>query len=236
MDLVVSFLKDFLVVFATLLPIINPPGQVPIFLSLTHDIPNVDRQEIARKIAVYGFFLLLFSMAIGSYILKFFGISTATVQVGGGLLVVATGWSLLRADDSARSDGGGATADSNIPKETLDASRAAWSKRAFYPLTFPNTVGPGSISVAVTLGANLRNSRGVNEGEILLVFASLAAIFVISLVIFICFRYAPKIMSWLGEIGTLIFLRLSAFILMCLGVQIMWNGISELIKSLQVTV
>lgn len=222
-------------VFLTLLPIINPPGQVPIFLSLTRDIPKENQIEIARKIGVYGFFILLFSMAIGSFILKFFGISTATVQVGGGLLVIATGWSLLRTDDSAKSDTAAATADSNIPKETLEASRAAWSKRAFYPLTFPNTVGPGSISVAVTLGASLRTSLGKNEGEILLIIASLTAILVTSLVIFICFRYAWKIMSWLGEIGTLIFLRLSAFILVCLGVQIMWNGISELVKSMHVT-
>jgi len=233
MEIAVQFVKDFFIVIVTLLPIINPAGQVPVFISLTHDIPADDRREIARKISVYGFFLLIFSMAIGSYILKFFGISTSTVQVGGGFLVMVTGWNLLRADDSAKNDAVVGSTDSNIPKETAAASRAAWTKRAFYPLTFPNTVGPGSISVAVTLGATLRTARTIGQGEILLIIANVAALVVTALAIFVCYRYASRITAWLGEIGTIIFLRLSAFILLCLGVQIMWNGIAELIKSLQ---
>ena len=125
-----------------LLPIVNPLGSAPIFLSMTSWAPTEVRQVLASRIAVNAFVLVLASIFFGSYILGLFGISLPIVQIGGGLLVAAAGWRLLSPGAEKLSDGG-----------------TAWSaeqviERAFYPLTFPLTVGPGSISVAITLGAN----------------------------------------------------------------------------------
>ncbi|HWU42708.1 MAG TPA: MarC family protein [Bdellovibrio sp.] len=220
-EYIVIFFKDLLVVIAGLVPIINPMGQMPIFLSLTQDIRKEDRKVLAKKIATYGFFLLLVSMLIGTYVLKFFGISLSAVQIGGGLLVVKTGWSLLEADDSGESK--------KVSIEGPELLQAAYARRAFYPLTFPLTVGPGSVSVAITLGVN---SRAEGHVEIVSLIATTLGLFIVSGIVFLCFRFADRLVAKLGEIGTVVILRMSAFILLCLGIQIIWNGLSELIPHL----
>lgn len=209
---------------AALIPIINPMGQMPIFLSLTEDIPREDRRILAKKIAVYGFVLLAVSMMIGTYLLKFFGISLSAVQIGGGLLVAKTGWSLLEANDSQKT-----LSDQQHAAENIEAQRAAYSRRAFYPLTFPLSVGPGSVSVAITLGANLRTEGHL---ELVMLLASLLGVLATAGVVYLCYRYADILVAKFGEIGTIVVLRMSAFILLCLGVQIIWNGLSVLIPHL----
>ena len=93
----------------------------------------------------------------------------------------------------------------------------------------PLIVGPGSISVAITIGAN--RSHGVRT----LIVDSLAqasGVFLVALAIFVTLRYADRILRRLGATGSAVLLRLSAFILLCIGVQIMWNGGSSLLRSL----
>ena len=133
-----QLVQTFLLIVAALFPIVNSPENIPIFLTLTTGLSAGSRSVLARKIAVYGFVLLLVSVRIGTHILAFFGISLPVVQVGGGLVVMAAGWKLLnRADD-----------DERTPESPPKPVRASYlSRRAFYPLTMPRTVGPGSISV-----------------------------------------------------------------------------------------
>ena len=130
---------------AALMPIVNPLGSAPIFLSMTADLPTAARRMLPRRVAWNSFLLLSAAMLAGSHVLHFFGISVPIVRVGGGLLVIANGWKLLNAADVP-------------PAETLPPA-VAWerevSRRAFYPLTFPLTVGPGSLSIAITLGAGI---------------------------------------------------------------------------------
>src|SRR5450432_1840471 len=135
--------KYTLLVVGALFPIVNPIGNTPIFLSLTRGLTSHGRSVLARMIALNGLILILTSVFIGTYILTFFGISLPVVQVGGGLVVISTGWTLLRQPSDDKSDEGG--------KECKEAD---YSRQAFYPLTLPLTVGPGSISVAIAVGAN----------------------------------------------------------------------------------
>ena len=95
------------------------------------------------------------------------------------------------------------------------------------PLTLPITVGPGSISVAITLGAN--TARSIYNWPIWI--AALVGPFIIALSVYICYRSAERLERILGQVGLAIFLRLSAFIVICIGVQITWNGIAELVHS-----
>src|SRR5262245_59756257 len=136
-----EFFRTLLLIVGALFPIVNPLGNTPIFLTLTRWSTSAQRREIARKIAVNGFLLLIVSLLIGTHILAFFGISLPVVQVGGGMVVIATAWSLLTRRD-----------DEDTPIESKRAaSEADVSRRAFYPLTLPLTVGPGSISVAIAV-------------------------------------------------------------------------------------
>jgi multiple antibiotic resistance protein len=210
--------KEMLLVIGALLPIVNPLGNAPIFLAMTSWGSTEIRQVLAWRIAVNAFTLLLLSIFIGSHILTFFGISLPIVQVGGGLLVAAAGWRLL----DIRED------------ELTTADTTAWSpdeviRRAFYPLTLPLTVGPGSISVAITLGANTMRSQIALWAVIT---AILIATAVVAVSIYFCYRFADKMARLLGDNGTRIFLRLSAFIVLCVGVQIVWNGAIGLVASL----
>src|SRR5271157_5026428 len=95
----VDFIKTLSVVFVTLFPVVNPIGDAPIFLALTSRYPQSAQRILARKIAAYGFMLLAGSFLFGSLILDFFGISIVVIQIAGGLVVAATGWSLLNQKD-----------------------------------------------------------------------------------------------------------------------------------------
>src|SRR5262252_5086056 len=88
--------KNALLVVGALFPIVNPIGNTPIFLSLTHGLSENARAALARMVAINGLILIVVSIFIGTHILAFFGISLPVVQVGGGLIVISTGWNLLR--------------------------------------------------------------------------------------------------------------------------------------------
>src|SRR5258708_26883896 len=91
--------KYTLLVVGALFPIVNPMGNRPIFVSLTRGLSGRGRTVLARMIALNGLILILTSIFIGTHILTFFGISLPVVQVGGGLVVISTGWTLLRRPD-----------------------------------------------------------------------------------------------------------------------------------------
>jgi multiple antibiotic resistance protein len=216
---IAELFRTALLIVAAVFPIVNPLGNAPIFLILTRGATSEDRAVLSRKIAINGFILLILSVLIGTNILAFFGISLPVVQVGGGLVVIATGWSLLnRSDDSD---------DDDSPRTQSVHPHPDVSRRAFYPLTLPLTVGPGSISVAITVGA----SRPQNEPVWLMLAAVLIGSFVIAVTIYLSYRFAERIARLLGETAMNVLIRLSSFILVCIGVQILWNGVSALLKS-----
>jgi multiple antibiotic resistance protein len=211
-------LKVVALVFAALASITNPPASVPIFLASTANCSTAMRQALAWRIAVNVFFILVVSMFVGSYILDFFGLSLPIVQVGGGLLIMSFGWRFLHQGD----------------EDTAAPSVTTWkpeelARRAFYPLTLPLTVGPGSMSVAITLGANT-SQTGINI--VAMDVAMITGVALIALFIFLCYHFAENISRVLGQTGTSVLLRLSAFIALCIGVQIIWNGVSTLVKGL----
>jgi multiple antibiotic resistance protein len=196
---------------AALFPIVNPVGTAPIFLSLTRGASTETRTTLAGKIAVNGFVLLVASMLVGSYILAFFGISLPVVQVAGGLVLTSTGWSLL-----TRPPG-----ESNAER-TVPATHRDWLEQSFYPLTLPLTVGPGSLSVAVTLGANASGRTAQ------VVIATILASAFIALTVYLSYAWSERLERVLGESAINVFLRLSSFILLCIGVQILANGVKAL--------
>ena len=212
-----TVLRTALVTLAALLPITNPPGNAPIFLALTHGMGDSERRAMARRVGLNCMLLLLAAAFVGSHVLAFFDISLPVVRVGGGILVAATAWRLLQAEGDQSGDPVGASR--RVTAEEI-------AGRAFYPLSFPITVGPGSISIAITLGASVPK-QGV---PLLTTSAGLVlGIWAASLAIWLANRYALRMVTALGPTGTAVFLRLSAFILLCIGVQICWDGLNELL-------
>jgi len=210
--------EGLLLVLAALLPIVNPFGGAPVFLAMTADCTPELRATLAQKIAINAFILLLASLFIGTYVLEFFGLSVPIVQVAGGIVVCATGWELLHAGNATKI----------APGPT--AARTEIATRAFYPLTLPLTVGPGTISVAITIGAHHPQSM-----RSLLVNGTADAVgaALVAATVFVCYRYADRMLRVFGETGTSVLIRLSAFILLCIGVQIFWTGASALLATVR---
>lgn len=210
--------KDFLLVFSALFPIVDPLSGSPIFLALTLGESPQTRRVLSRRVAIDSLALMLGSYFVGAHVLNFFGVSLPVVQVGGGLIVIAMGWGMLTAKDLPSN-----TARTEVPAQDVYG-------RAFYPLTLPLTVGPGSISVAVALGANSTHRYGFH---IPVIIAAVLAMVVIALSIFLCYGFADWLARALGKTAMVVIVRLSSFLLVCIGVQIMWNGISALLSSVQ---
>jgi multiple antibiotic resistance protein len=209
----------FLLVYAGLFPLVNPLGAAPMFLSLTRGMAAGARNKLALGVAVNSFILLLGAMLFGSYVLQFFGITVAAVRVAGGALVAFMGWNLLNGSDRPNTES---------PPD-VGSSRVA--QDAFYPLTLPLTVGPGSISVALTIGAH--HASGTDKAHFVLVLCSaLVGLLALALTIYMTYRFASRLVRWLGSSGVNVLVRLSAFILVCIGVQIAWGGLAELIAGL----
>jgi multiple antibiotic resistance protein len=207
-----------ILILGALFPIVNPLGNSPIFLMLTRNSSSPARAVLSWRIAVNSFLLLVVSFFIGTHILAFFGISLPVVQVGGGLVVISTGWTMLKSSDE---DHRGEEVESRMRSRDVLA-------QAFYPLTLPLTVGPGSISVAIALGANEPRHVGFNVPASI---AGLIGSLVIALSICLCYRFAERLEQLLGKSAMNVIMRLSSFLLVCIGVQILWNGITGLLKS-----
>jgi len=204
------FFNTVLLVYAALFPIINPVGNAPLLLSLTKSCSEAERRIVARRIAINSFFLLMGSLVVGSHVLEFFGISLPVVRIGGGLVVTAFGWQLLNS---------GLSADDHNP----GTSRQARVVDSFYPLTMPMTVGPGAMSVAIALGSQRPATVDLSH-LLVLAIAAFAGILAISATIYLCYRFGENIVARLGASGTNVVVRLSAFILFCIGIQIIWMG------------
>ncbi|MEW7851274.1 MarC family protein [Massilia aurea] len=219
--LLLAVAKSFLLVLATMLPILNPAATAPIFLSMTEGASPTTRTLLARRIARNMFWLMTGSMLVGSYVLDFFGISLPIVRIGGGLILASVAWRLLGATPT--------TPDSRASLAEAFTSDHA-HRQAFYPLTFPISCGPASIAVAITVGVSL------HDGELVVSLArmggALLALALIGVLLYLAFRYGEHFLRLIGDAGTAVFLRLTAFILLCLGVQIVWEGVRELLLEL----
>jgi multiple antibiotic resistance protein len=210
----------FLFVFWALFPVINTPGSALVFVSLTRRLTHQHRKELAARIGLFSFFIIIASLLVGAYVLAFFGISVAVLRVAGGLVVASAGWKLMNAPAESRS----ADVDTDAglgPYEYL--------RQAFYPLTMPLTTGPGTIATAIALGT--RNPE-VGHGLLWTACGGAAAAAGLAILIFICYRWSDRIARFLGEGGTDALVRLTAFILLCIGMQILWVGLSDLLSSL----
>ena len=215
----------FLISFSALLPLINPLGSALVFLGLVGDAPPGVYRSLARRIAINNIAFLAVIELLGSAILNFFGVSLPIVQVSGGIVIASIGWSVLNEKDS--------TANTRDKQEEAELSTTqtfrSLDEKAFYPFTFPVTSGPGTLVVMLTLSA--RFSGGSVSANVLGHLGLFGAFLVLSGLVYICYAYAPRITKAIPPTTAHGILRVIAFILLCIGVQIGWNGLSQLLRS-----
>ena len=202
-----------------LLPIVDPLGGAPIYLAMTTGLTSAQRSadgEIGRDQQLRAVDRL---DAGGCLCARFFRLVDTRRAGRGRHRRVPRRWQLLNSPNTQP-----AVDRSSAPAPSTEDL----SQQAFYPMTMPLTVGPGSISVALTLGAN--PPPGFRP-LLVTVFAHTIGILLVALGVYFCYRYADVILRKLGPTGTGVVVRLTAFILLCIGVQICWNGVHALLAS-----
>ena len=215
----------FALAFSALLPMINPLGSALSLMGIVGDIPQSSYKYLARKIAINNVVFLVVIEVTGSAILRFFGISIPVVEVSGGIVIAAIGWSVLNAP-AAQTDV--QFKNSDVAAKAGDAGHKL-EQMMFYPLTFPVTSGPGTLVLMLTLSAHVSNPNLVQNllGHI----GIFLAVVVLSLLVYLCYAFAPRLTSAVAPSTVRGILRVVAFILLAIGVQIAWNGLSVLLKS-----
>ena len=212
--------------FSVLLPLINPLGSALVFLGLAGDAPPKVYRSLALRIAINNIIFLAIIELLGAAILNFFGISLPIVQLSGGIVIAAMGWAVLNERD--------ATAQSKNKQEEIEVrgetKRIYLEQRSFYPFTFPVTSGPGTLVALLTLTAHI--SKRVRSIDVLSHLGVFLAVVVLSVCVYFCYAYAPRISKVIPPNTAHGILRVVAFILLCIGVQIAWNGLASLLGGI----
>lgn len=215
-----NLVKFFGLAFSALLPLINPLGSALMFLGIVGNAPSSVFVSLARKIAISTTIFLAVVELVGTALLSFFGISLPVVQVAGGLVLATMGWSLLNQQEAQTS---------RDKTEAAESVYGSLDQQVFYPLTFPVTAGPGCIVITLTLSAHASSNGVLNN--VMAHLGIFLAIVALSITVFLCYGYAPKITSRISPQTAHGILRVIAFVLLCIGVQITWNGIEALLKT-----
>jgi multiple antibiotic resistance protein len=205
-----------------LISIVNPLSGAFIFFGATLGLDVKTRVQVSRWVAIYAFCIVAVSLYVGAYVLSFFGISIPVLRVAGGIIVALSGWRMLTEPDATEQR------RSETPNPRWNV--VSPSKLAFYPLTMPLTTGPGTISVAISIGAS--RPHGFHATLLEFFVETLAAVVLLALLVYVAYRHSARLAEFSGATGTSIVVRLSAFLLFCIGIQILWNGLSELLGTL----
>ncbi len=209
----------FLLAFPALFSIVNPLGAALVFAEVTAGRTSAERATLARQVALYGFLILFVSLWGGSALLHFFGITLSALRIAGGLVVAVRAWGLLQAPEVQE-----AKKERQASQDGRTAAAGDVAETAFFPLTMPFTVGPGSISVAIALSAERPPNGGV--GPLLSFGAGVTlAASLVCVLVWIVYAGAERVVRLLGRPGARIVTRLVAFILLCIGVQIVVSGV-----------
>ncbi len=226
LDLLTAFGQSLLFTFIGVLPILNPLATAPLFVDQSRGLTERGRALLAQRIGKNVAILLAITLLTGSYILRFFGVSLPAVRIAGGVIVASIAWRMLNAQQSTSED-----TQQMAQALTWDKARV----KAFYPLTFPLTCGPGATAVAIAVGASLhvRTSIPLTLANMA---GGVAASILLGILVALTFRYANTLLRRLGDTGQVVFMRLMAFILLCVGVEIVWSGVRALLATVGVGV
>ena len=223
--------QQFLLALSGLIAIVNPIGGAFIFAQVTSAYSHAERVRLSGRIGVYAALVMLGALWAGTPILNFFGVTLAARRIAGGLVVMSSAWTQLnrpearearkQAEASGSTDRGAAAPSEPAP--------AALSEIAFFPLTLPFTTGPGTIAVAITLGANRPAAYAERAGFYLGV--TLAAL-AVAVTVALLYASADRVVALIGPARARVVGRLFAFLLLCVGTQILINGLLDVFAPL----
>jgi multiple antibiotic resistance protein len=198
-----------------ILPIVNPLGAVPLVMTVAAHLPEAERQRQIRRACIYTFALMAGFLVAGSLIMNFFGISMPGMRIAGGMIVAFLGFRMLfPGAPSAAGDVGRREIKDDV---------------AFTPLAMPGLSGPGTFAVIMSLSSQASSRRGFEQ---ILDFAGVATgILLVALLSWFILRGAERFNRLLGATGMVALTRLMGFLMICIGVQFIINGLATLIQD-----
>ncbi|HEY1783045.1 MAG TPA: MarC family protein [Roseiarcus sp.] len=208
----------FLLAFPSLFSIINPIGGALIFYGFTKNFSSDDRLKVAASVGFYSLLVMFGALWAGAYVLSFFGVSLDALRIAGGTVIALSGFQLLTSSEPHPDQ-------KSHERAKIDASASDPMQLAFFPLTLPFTTGPGTIAVAITVGAE--RPQGGADFLPFFVGASVAAL-ANAAIIWIGYRFADRLTGLIGPTARQVIVRLTAFLLMCIGVQILVTAVGDL--------
>jgi len=211
------WLEVYLTGLVTLFAMMNPPAAVPLFLTLTAGMTDQQQTAVARRAAINSGIVLLTCLAVGALVLEFFSISIAALRVAGGMIIAFLGFRLLFAHEDAHDPESAATTASR-PDPSL------------VPLAIPTLSGPGSMSVVITGFAKTVAATSLAERVGGYVSAVLV-ILTVALSAFLVLRASRRVLRLLGDDGIASLKGIMGFLLVCIGVQFVANGIAEFVAK-----
>ncbi|WP_028928158.1 MarC family NAAT transporter [Pseudoxanthomonas suwonensis] len=219
-----DLLKAVAIGLAAILPLANPLTTVALMMGLSHGMDEAERNRQALRASIYVFVIMAVAYYVGQLVMNVFGISITGLRIAGGLIVSFIGFRMLfpeqRLDETPE-----------VERRSEELRQHRTEDIAFIPLAMPSTAGPGTIALIISLAAAVRDERPYAEWVMLvappLVFA------LASLILLLCLRSATRIMRVLGNSGVEAFSRLMGFLLVCIGVQFVVNGIYEIATEVQ---
>jgi len=200
--------EQIFTIFIALLAIIDPFGNVPVFLALTENTPSNQKRKIAFKSCLYAFLILFIFLFIGRQILDYFGISVSAFQVGGGIIIFLAGLPMLFAQQL------GMKSLSSEVEECAEKNDVS-----LVPLAVPMLAGPGAITTVIVLA----DQYSFLAGKLII----LVCIFIVLIFTFAVFRYAEGIFKLIGQTGVNLLTRIMGLILIVLAVQYILSGIKN---------
>ncbi len=197
-----------------LLPIVNPLSAVGMVMTITANLTDQERTEQIRRACIYMFFILTSFLVAGGLIMNFFGISIPGLRIAGGMIVSYLGFRMLFPETAAMSR-----------QEQVEA--AAKHDVSFTPLAMPGLSGPGSIAVVIGMSTTVQMSEHVVAGYVLVAMG----IAITALISYIVLRAATRLDKILGTTGMNAMARIMGFLLICIGIQFVINGVMGVVKS-----
>ncbi len=215
-----AFYEIMMTTLLSLIPIVNPIGMAAVFLSMTEHLSPEERHRTAYRVAINSFVLLICVLLFGRMILEFFGLSLPFIRIAGGLLVAFTAWSMLNSKPKL--------SKKEREEHTTDKSG---KEIAFFPLTLPITAGAGAIAIMVTVALSIPERLSMHS--ISMYIGATVGNLIMCIIIAVCYRFSDNILNRLGNTGTNVITRLSAFVLLAIGISVIWSGIVPLLVALR---
>lgn len=193
--------------FTSLLAIVNPLGAVPVFIAMTATYDRGHRAATLRRAVLTAFVVMVAFALLGTFILRFFGITTHAFQIAGGIIFFGIGWDMLH----ARRSGVKTTAEE-------ESEGAAREDIGIIPLGLPSLAGPGAITTVIAL-----ESQANTFAQSVSIYV---AILLVVLISWLVLAAAPYVTRKLGQAGMNVFTRIMGLLAMVVGAQFVINGVT----------